>query len=812
MLTLSGTGVFANTNNLTLNVPESSLKLNGISKVDNVSISAALTTGKLEIAQNSTIENLAHSGSSRIDIDNAKVLTLSNAFEIPQGKLMELVGTGGGILSLTETLKLKGNLQFSAPDYSLINGILELNDGSLLDVDYHTIIDSDIVLLGNTTVDVAQGVSLEYRGNAMDLLNYQLTFLGSGTFLNTNAILLSDSGSLLILAGDITIVLIEVTGNSAAGKGIRVESAGASVTNLNLLADMGLTFIDDAYVLNVENLNVNSPAQLTGDGNGGWLKVLVLGQNTANDKLTLHDINVSVEDEIDVYFEGQIVMTGNTIFDSIGGLTFNLNGAMNFNGTVNANINLNQGIMCITDNTTLVGNILHRADSLIYIAPEAVLTYQGTNPLNVNNMTLAIQGGGRFSSWDNNSLTMNEDGGTLRLADNGTTLSHLAFGEIVTNAVLDIEKNEDSICSGDNIGNDSDGNSSKILVENLDHAGDSNLKLSDKTELSLSNSFSVPNQRTMTVSGENGTLALGGTVTFNSQSQFILNSNETEVSGVFDFTNENTLDAQQSVNFKSSSSKWKNSQIKVTEGATLEFTDNQWQTQGTLTKTGGSMSLNNVVWRLSDDTSYSSNTEIETKTLLLNNNLLTLGTAGSDISVKDNMTFENSSEQINTGLADLSLEGGLILEEGKITSTGGIVYLEKGGKQSGGILDISDSTLKLGESFTKTAGTLTTTDDGTILELMKNLTVSSDSSINFYQVALNNNTLTLGSESTDLQVSSALTLDNINERVMTGAADLSLLAFQDISIGGVTSTGGTISLLAGGQLSGTGKLDVSGST
>ena len=69
------------------------------------------------------------------------------------------------------------------------------------------------------------------------------------------------------------------------------------------------------------------------------------------------------------------------------------------------------------------------------------MTYQGTNPLNVNDLTLAIQGGGRFSSWDNNSLTMNEDGGTLRLADNATTLSHLAFGAIVTNAVLDIEKN-----------------------------------------------------------------------------------------------------------------------------------------------------------------------------------------------------------------------------------------------------------------------------------------------------------------------------------------------------------------------------------
>ena len=427
-LTLTGGGIFSNTENLTLNDPASSLKLDGISEVKNVSIPAELTSGKLEIAENSTIDVLTHSGSSRFDINNTKVLMVSNAFEIPDNKSMELVGTGGGILSLTETLKLTGTLQFSAPDYSLKNGELELNNESLLDVDYHTIIDSDIVLLGNTTVDVAQGVSLEYRGNAIDLLNYQLTFLGSGTFLNTNAILISNSGSLLILAGDITIVLIEVTGNSAAGKGIRVKSAGASVTNLNLLADMGLTFIDDAYVLNVENLNVNSPAQLTGDGNGGWLKVQVLGQATANDVLTMHDINVSVEDEIDIDFEGQIVMTGNTIFDSIGGLTFNLNGAMNFNGTVTANINLNQGVMCITDNTTLIGNIRHRADSLIFIAPEAVLNYQGTNPLNVNDMTLAIQGGGRFSSWDNNSLTMNEDGGTLRLADNATTLSHLAFG------------------------------------------------------------------------------------------------------------------------------------------------------------------------------------------------------------------------------------------------------------------------------------------------------------------------------------------------------------------------------------------------
>ena len=53
----------------------------------------------------------------------------------------------------------------------------------------------------------------------------------------------------------------------------------------------------------------------------------------------------------------------------------------------------------------------------------------------------------------------------------------------------------------------------------------------------------------MTVSGEKGALVLGETGTFNSESQFVLNSNETEVSGIFDFTSNNTLDAKQSVTF-----------------------------------------------------------------------------------------------------------------------------------------------------------------------------------------------------------------------------------------------------------------------
>ena len=63
------------------------------------------------------------------------------------------------------------------------------------------------------------------------------------------------------------------------------------------------------------------------------------------------------------------------------------------------------------------------------------------------------------------------------------------------------------------------------------------------------------------------------------------------------------------------------------------------------------------------------------------------------------MTFDASSEQILTGAADLNLQGGFVMQEGLVSSTGGLVSLEKGGEQSGGSIDVSGSTLKLSDNF-----------------------------------------------------------------------------------------------------------------
>ena len=138
------------------------------------------------------------------------------------------------------------------------------------------------------------------------------------------------------------------------------------------------------------------------------------------------------------------------------------------------------------------------------------------------------------------------------------------------------------------------------------------------------------------------------------------------------------------------------------------------------------MSLENMEWILSDDTTYTSDTEIEIKTLLLSDHILALGSADSDITVADNMTFDNSTERFSSGLADLTLKNSISLEDGAITSTGGIVYLEKGGIQSGGELDVTASTLKLGDDYSKSGGTLTSTENGTTLELTDNLTLTSN--------------------------------------------------------------------------------------
>ena len=239
---------------------------------------------------------------------------------------------------------------------------------------------------------------------------------------------------------------------------------------------------------------------------------------------------------------------------------------------------------------------------------------------------------------------------------------------------LNILDSSVSECSGDEVTTEG---SSNIIVESIDQQGNANFGLSALTELTIPYSFSVPTDKTITISGDSGLLDLGGVLTFQDGSQFILNSGGSEVRGIFEFEENNILDVQQSADFQSSISIWNNSQIKIDESADLRFLDNQLKTQGNLTKTGGTISFDNVSWSLLENTSFTSDSAVEVSTLNLNNYELTLGSVNSDLSVEDNITFDSSSEKILAGSATLTLEGNFVMSDGEVSSSGGIVFLEK---------------------------------------------------------------------------------------------------------------------------------------
>jgi len=231
-----------------------------------------------------------------------------------------------------------------------------------------------------------------------------------------------------------------------------------------------------------------------------------------------------------------------------------------------------------------------------------------------------------------------------------------------------------------------------------------------------------------------------------------------------------------------------------------------------LIKTGGTLQTSGTSITIQSNLDITSNSSLSVNTIELGANTLTLGSASSDLTLSDNLSLTEANVSLQTGDADLTVEGDVKLAKGQLGSSSGTLLFQKGGTQSESFeFDLGSSILSLGAGYTKKEGGNFDGSSAT-LNLLDNITITSDSALAFNRLELNDLTLTLGSATTDLQVSSALTLDNANEGLITGDADLSILAALNISDGGVTSTGGIVSLSGGGQLSGTGKLDISGST
>ena len=112
-----------------------------------------------------------------ISIDSGKVSFDFSRFKVSDLEL-EIKGTDGGSLSLSDTLKIEGTIKFSPPNvssqiqyHSLIDGTLELTSGGLLDIDYNTNIGSNIKISGDSNIDVASEMTTIERKELESLLD-----------------------------------------------------------------------------------------------------------------------------------------------------------------------------------------------------------------------------------------------------------------------------------------------------------------------------------------------------------------------------------------------------------------------------------------------------------------------------------------------------------------------------------------------------------------------------------------------------------------------------------------------------------------
>ncbi|MDP6730529.1 MAG: hypothetical protein QF675_11155, partial [SAR324 cluster bacterium] len=230
---------------------------------------------------------------------------------------------------------------------------------------------------------------------------------------------------------------------------------------------------------------------------------------------------------------------------------------------------------------------------------------------------------------------------------------------------------------------------------------------------------------------------------------------------------------------------------------------------GSFEKSGGNFSLSNSSFLLLENLTWTSDSLLEIKTLDLDNYSLTLGSASSDLKIIDPLNLDHSDEKLISGAADLEFSGMLSISGGEVTSTAGTVAINGTSSLSSGTFSVSSGTLAMGGGFEKNGGTLSILN--TSFSLLDNLTWTSDSLLEIKTLELDNFSLTLGSESSDLKIIDPLTLDHSNEKLISGAADLEFSGLLSISLGELSSSNGKIQLEQGVILSG-GEFKVPNST
>ncbi|MGK5095443.1 hypothetical protein WDW89_25955 [Deltaproteobacteria bacterium TL4] len=834
-LTITGAGTFFSASPLTLNDAASELRLNGTGTINSVTVSAnVISTKGLNINETLMITTLNLGANLFVDIDALKTLSLGTLNISADATLTSNQRIGIGTLNLndhsltlgseTTDLSISNAVIIDHPSEKIItgaadvaftggltlatNGVLQITgaggrisgaialNGGMLDIGDSTTITDNLTHTASSFINIAAGKTLTYSGSALNIGGNTLTLQGAGTFNNANAIILDNTSSELELNGSGTINVVTVLASIiTAAKGLDVNES-ATITTLNL---------------------------------GGSLVLEIAAGKT---------------------------LTIGSGFSLDGSETLLLSGT----GILASDIVLNGGILNTNGSLSLTGNLTQTSSSTLEIASSQTLNYSGA-AFNLGAFTLSVRGAGTFNN--NNAVMLNNvssklqiDGGvTVGLVKVSTAISDtgkgVAVNESATISTLDLEASLPinlatnkiltiggvSVDSGETLQFNGTGQLVANMILNggiMDVNGD--LTISGNITHTASSTLDIGAGQTLTYSGSainvgGNTLTIQGPGNLSNNNALILNNAastlQLEGSGVIRSVtvstgitasgkgldvNESTtittlnLEASLPVDIAASKTLTVDSGVSLDSGETLK-----------LSGTGmlfSAVVLNAGTLDVTDDISLSGDLTHPASSVLSVASTKTLRYSGSALNIGAyTLTVQGAGTLLNTNAiildntsSELQLEGSGTVE--KVVVSANVTTAGKG-------FDVDESvtisSLDLGASLLIDAAaskTLTITN----LRLSTDATLTSNQALSMGSLDLADRTLTLGSSTTDLNISNAVIIGSTNEKLVTGAADVTFSGGMTLASTGTLQVSGAAGVISGAiELSG-GTLDVDADT
>ncbi|MEC8184996.1 MAG: hypothetical protein VX208_07915, partial [SAR324 cluster bacterium] len=738
---------------------------------------------------NGIIKHLNSQGNFSIKLGNQTNLNLENSFAIEENKSLEIEGNGEAILSFGDNLTIGGTLSLKN-ETRLSGGLLNF-DGGLLEVEEDSSIDSEINFF-QSSIKVLENTELKLDNTTFSL-NQSSFEIESGASIKFDNSTLKWQGQLSKIGeGNLILDKVLISGNASYS-----GSSEATIKNLQL---------------------DNNPFQLESPTSSFRLseKLFVAGTQS---ELNTNDANLYLEKGLELS-SGKLSSTGGRVdvqdnFTLIGGSLDFENTTLALDGTSS----LSSGSLTVSSGTLALGGGFEKNGGTLSFSNTSFslldnLTWTSDSLLEVKTLEL-----------DNFSLTLGSASSDLKIIDplildhsneklisgeadlKFSGLLNISLGELSSsNGIIQLEQGV--VLSGGKL---TVPNSTLVIGNQFNKSGGSanlagaSLQLYSDLSLTSDTLLSVQsldlNQQKLTLSDGGSDLEIQNLLEIDHANEGLITGDaDLKLKQGISISAGEVISTAGTVAIKGASS---------LSSGTLSVSSGTLALGGSFEKNGGTLSFSDSSFSLLDNLSWTSDSLLEIKTLELDNFSLTLGSASSDLKIINPLILDHEEEKLISGEADLKFSGLLNISLGELSSSNGKIQLEQGVVLSGGKLTVPNSTLVIGNQFNKSGGSVNLA--GTNLQLYSDLSLTSDTLLSFQSLELNQKKLTLSNGESDLEVHSLLEIDDVNEGLIIGNADLQLNQGISISAGEVTSTAGTVAINGTSNLS-SGTLSVSSGT